>query len=397
MISTGRHIWGMLGLVGLVLIAALAMGQPAKAAGGAGTSVIGGNDTTVERWPWMAAIAFAEDAYPKKTPRQRQFCGGTIVAPTVVLTASHCAVSMETGSLGDFEVITGRSDLNDRKAGTVSKVKSIRFPVTPNGFPRFLLQVGWDIALLELRSPVPERAVKLAGPDERALLTPGRRLITTGWGFWSRETAKEPERLQMGHTNIQSPQICGSENPGDDFEIHTQVCLGDALGAQTKCYGDSGGPSVVATSEGYRQVGVTSYGGLFCPFTRPSVDAFVGGEDLGTWVRDNVMELSGTDPLGSGGTAGPVSGLCTIPRLSMKRPANVAIVRLKRAGCSKIKIEYRIMRGPKRWSRWDGRLFSRPLPVGWMWKATKPITLKVIDFRVRKPKPEAAGPLVVDP
>ena len=78
------------------------------------------------------------------------YCTGALVAPSVVLTAAHCAVRLTDKALPSwvFTVGTGRVDLRDSRSGQVLGVSSV------------VLYPGWneitrrgDIALLQLSQP----------------------------------------------------------------------------------------------------------------------------------------------------------------------------------------------------------------------------------------------------
>src|SRR5262245_13685501 len=63
--------------------------------------IVGGNSTTVEEWPWQAAIA-ADPEFFTGDGFDRQFCGGSLVAPTIVVSAAHCF----------FDVLEGGHDFD---------------------------------------------------------------------------------------------------------------------------------------------------------------------------------------------------------------------------------------------------------------------------------------------
>eukprot|EP00795_Rhopilema_esculentum_P003194 gene3194-1508_t len=70
------------------------------------TRVIGGTDAAKGAWPWQ--IGMYEQGY--------FICGGTLIAPNWVLTASHCVVSYgSVGSASDYEIVVGdlHRQLND--------------------------------------------------------------------------------------------------------------------------------------------------------------------------------------------------------------------------------------------------------------------------------------------
>ncbi|OJU95504.1 MAG: hypothetical protein BGO23_06630 [Solirubrobacterales bacterium 67-14] len=345
-----------------------AVAAPAEAAPDASASIINGKPAVIEDWPWQVAVAATTTVRPGRSPWYRTFCGGSLVAPDVVLTASHCAIEMLKGKVGDFSVITGRTNLNNEAAGEEVLVTAIYFPRTSKGAIRYRTQPGWDVALLRLGHAVGQETIKLLGPDEQAIVKPGRRLVETGWGTTITGKNYSPKTLKVGGTNIQPGGICRNLVGSRYFKSELQICLGDSRGNQANCYGDSGGPAVVATLDGYRQVGVTSFGTADdCAGLIPNVDVLVGGNSLRGWVGPAVQALSGLDPVGSGATGSEIKNLCHVPAVR-GLTAGRAKERLRAGGCSQVRVK----------RRGHGNQVSRlPALPGWLWDSRKPIRLVV--------------------
>src|SRR5688572_12271445 len=51
--------------------------------------VVGGSQVSGASYPWQAAVMFSSARF-SGNDYQRQFCGGVLVAPQIVLTAAHC-------------------------------------------------------------------------------------------------------------------------------------------------------------------------------------------------------------------------------------------------------------------------------------------------------------------
>ena len=141
-------------------------------------SVIGGSKTSISRVPWQ--VALVENG--RGTVFQRQFCGGTLVAPTIVVTAAHCVV--EGGGqipVSSYRVVSGRSALNDEASGSSSAVVDSVIWVDDQGRPLYDGRQQWDVALVVLASPASGTPIAIAGAGERALWSPGRLARISGW------------------------------------------------------------------------------------------------------------------------------------------------------------------------------------------------------------------------
>ena len=57
---------------------------------GSGIDVVGGTGTSIEQWPWQAAIVTPEASGGSAYERQR--CGGVLVSRTAVVTAAATAL-----------------------------------------------------------------------------------------------------------------------------------------------------------------------------------------------------------------------------------------------------------------------------------------------------------------
>src|SRR3954470_24471977 len=121
---------------GLLLLPATSGGITSK--GNRGVKILGGAIAAPGQFPWMAVLVDSRS----DRAIDGAFCGGTVIAPRVVLTAAHC---VEGTAAGEVDVVVGRTRLSQDSDGERIKVSKI---VVHAGYdPQSVIK---DVALLQL-------------------------------------------------------------------------------------------------------------------------------------------------------------------------------------------------------------------------------------------------------
>lgn len=293
-------------------------GVAGTAGGTAGISIVRGKAARIADWPWQVALALRPPAGNRKSPARRAYCGGSVLAPRLVITAGHCVSFLPGPRPAKIEVISGRTWLNREQAGQVTAVRNVLLPrASKSGRLLFRETNGsavWDVALLVLKRPVTAPPIQVAGPDEAAAWAPGHLVWTTGWGVRRGNSRKGSPGLRVARQVMLAGSVCRIAN-GREFIQPLMNCAGGPAGSASACSGDSGGPLVAPAGDGYRLVGLTSWGDGMCRGSHPSVYTRVADGPVGRWVASTARRLAGVDVTGSGGEIAPAPKWCRVPRV----------------------------------------------------------------------------------
>ncbi|XP_023945692.1 chymotrypsin-like protease CTRL-1 isoform X2 [Bicyclus anynana] len=209
--------------------------------------IVGGHNAELNEWPWIVALFNGG----------RQFCGGSLIDNSHVLSAAHCVAHMTswdvarlTARLGDHNIRT-----NSETQHVERKIKRV---VRHRGFDMRTLYN--DVSVLTLDQPVTYsktiRPICLPG-GSRAYS--GLTATVIGWGSL-RESGPQPSILQEVSIPIWTNNECrlkyGSAAPGGI--VDHMICAGKA--SMDSCSGDSGGPLMLNEGGRWTQVGIVSWG-----------------------------------------------------------------------------------------------------------------------------------------
>jgi len=211
-----------------------------------------------------------------------QFCGGTLIAPDVIVTAAHCGYYQKTrnGPLialraDEVQVLTGTRSLS--QGGVRREVVSIW--LHPNYNPD---NHDYDVAVWKLQSRA--EGIPLASLAVSDGI-PGSGLLVTGWGHTSEGGTGSAVLLKIS-VPVVSHEACSALYKKFNREVTPRMlCAGFKAGGKDSCQGDSGGPATRGTGSTIL-TGVVSWGegcaqpdryGVYARVSDPSIRDFIRG------------------------------------------------------------------------------------------------------------------------
>ena len=247
-------------LLGAGLIAGITAGTLGLTTGTSG-AIVGGEAAAPNANPWQVSLQVGGG----------HSCGGSIVSPTVIVTAAHCTEGI---SANELSIRAGVTDINSTDGQDREVSKIINHPSYQGG--------AADIAMLVLSEPLDLSGNVSAVPlATKADVDQATTATTSGWGDLSETDATPVSELREAEVPLVDDASCSAQlgiDPGQE------TCAGGT--GTDSCYGDSGGPLVITTADGSTKLaGVVSWGEE-CGGNTPGVYAEVPA--FSDWIADQV-------------------------------------------------------------------------------------------------------------
>ncbi|XP_011180891.2 trypsin alpha-3 [Zeugodacus cucurbitae] len=173
------------------------------------------------------------------------FCGGSIIANDVVLTAAHCIFKDQ---LNNYQVQYGVDNVG--KTANIVKIAKI---TTHEKFNKDT--IDYDVAVIKLTAPIRLGVWAKIIPLAKANPPAGANAVVVGWGQTD-ENGPTVQQLQSINVKIVAPKVCSQKYKKIDKITDRMICAGVSGGGKGTCGGDSGGPLAVNG----QQVGIVSWG-----------------------------------------------------------------------------------------------------------------------------------------
>ncbi|GMH42306.1 hypothetical protein BSKO_10225 [Bryopsis sp. KO-2023] len=234
---------------------------------------------TPSEFPQVASLRVRKDASVRKGGRH--FCGGTLIAANVILTAAHCVNSADSTNP---DVHLSRVD---REGADFGRFKEFAAKET-RIHPKYEERMGWknnDVALLVL--------------DGSATVTPAvlhkgncvedgicKRVVTVGWGLTVADNRRsQAEVIQKVEVPTVRRSLCNEAMGGDITEA--MICAGEE--GKDSCQNDSGGPLFFNKEI----IGVVSWGAGCGEKGKPGIYASVPA--LYDWIQQELRSIAGSE------------------------------------------------------------------------------------------------------
>jgi len=220
--------------------------------GRTGGKIVNGKETPKNAYPFMAAL-MRVSSYSN---RPRQFCGGSLIDESHILTAAHCIEGFSASDVKTLRIYLGAHDIKSSSDGR-SEHRVVRIIKHKDFDPKTLVN---DIAILTLETPARmTNIIQTVCLPNYHVSHLGEKVTVAGWGALA-EGGGQPAKLHEVDVTVWSNDECGRKynNRIPGKIVNTMICAADP--SRDSCSGDSGGPLYMKRNGYLVQLGIVSWG-----------------------------------------------------------------------------------------------------------------------------------------
>lgn len=253
--------------------------------------IAGGGQTGIGEFPWMIAILQRD----KVANKFRYLCGGSLIHPSIVMTAAHTIAGK---SIQQLISRGGEWDLKSSMEMYAHEDRAVTRVIIHTEFNNNTL--ANDIALLQLDWPfqIGTNINTICLPPANVFTDANVRCTATGWGR-NRADGKYQSIMQRIQMSIVAHWMCQNRlrqtRLGRYYRLHRGfLCAGGERGNDT-CKGNGGSPLVCrvpnSPSDRFYQAGIVA-GGIGCGRGVPGIYVNVAWYINWIWRQMNLMGVN---------------------------------------------------------------------------------------------------------